>query len=183
MFVVNIRCRIHSLYTFPALLQSPRRPPCSIVRSRSREEVPLQQQNPKCPCLLLCVGSGAFVTTNHGTPAFRPYSRSISTISGRCIVQGRGPSLHCCSSWICLFSFVYLTSFGNGLPRSVGPALCRCGSHHSSNTQNQLTRKLKHKRRFARDHSILNRPRSRPTAHKYRGGQTPDLILSLSLSL
>ena len=27
-----------------------------------------------------------------------------------CIVCGKGFSLHCCSSWICLFSFVYLTS-------------------------------------------------------------------------
>ena len=51
--------------------------------------------------------------------------------------------------------------------------LCGCGSHHSSNTHNQLTR----------DHSRLRRPRSRPNANKLRGGKTPDLILALSLSL
>ena len=43
---------------------------------------------------------------------------------------------------------------------------CGCGSHHSSNTQHRLTRRFKQRRRFARDHSWLNRPRSRPNANK-----------------
>ena len=84
----------------------------SPVRSRSKEEVPLQQRTRKCPLLFLCLGSGAFGTTIHGTPALRLHSKSIPTISGGCVVYGKSPSLHCCSSWMCLFSFVYLTSFG-----------------------------------------------------------------------
>ena len=104
--------RSHLVLSFPPLLSLTYQEDfpvqqCDLVQGRG------SATNHKCPFLVLCLESGAFGTTGHETPAFRLHHKSMSTNSGGCIVYGKGPSLHCCSSWMCLLSSVYLTSFGN----------------------------------------------------------------------